>query len=150
MPGAGSIVVMTTSGFTVLSGNYDQAVAPPTVSSIVNAADGTKPVAPGGLITIYGSNLSATNVATSQIPLSTALGQSCLVVNGTLAPLLFVSGSQVNAQLPSRVNGAGVLTIHTPGGVSDNYNFSVSTTAPSVFQTSCRTVFGPRGNRARG
>ena len=27
------------------------------------------------------------------------------------------------------------MTIHTPGGVSDNYNFSVSATAPSVFQS---------------
>jgi uncharacterized protein (TIGR03437 family) len=135
MPNAGSIVVMTTSGFTVLAGNYDQAVAPPSIASIVNAADGTKPVAPGGLISIYGSNLAATNVATSTVPLSTALGQSCLVVNGTLAPLLFVSNGQVNAQLPSRANGNATLTIHTPGGVSDNYNFNVSANAPSVFQS---------------
>jgi uncharacterized protein (TIGR03437 family) len=126
---------MTTSGFTVLSGNYDQAVAPPVIGGIVNAADGGKPVAPGGLISIYGSNLAATNVATSQIPLSTALGQSCLVVNGTLAPLLFVSNGQINAQLPARVNGSAVMTIHTPGGISDNFNFSVSSTAPRVFQT---------------
>jgi len=135
LPSTGTIIVMTTSGFTVLSGNYDQAVAPPAISSIVNAADGTKPVAPGGLVSIYGSNLAATNVATSQLPLSTALGQSCLAINGILAPLLFVSGGQINAQLPSRVNGSATLTIHTPGGVSDNYNFSVSSTAPGVFQT---------------
>jgi uncharacterized protein (TIGR03437 family) len=134
MASTGSIVVLTTSGVTVLSGNYDAAVAPPSVSSIVNAADGNKPVAPGGLISIFGSNMSATNVATSQMPLPTALGQSCLIVNGTLVPLLFVSGSQINAQLPSRVGGSATMTIHTPGGVSDNYNFSVTSTAPSVFK----------------
>jgi uncharacterized protein (TIGR03437 family) len=135
LPSAGTVVVLSTSGVTVLSNGYDAAVAPPLISSIVNAADGTKPVAPGGLVSIFGSNMSATNVATSQMPLPTALGQSCLVVNGTLVPLLFVSSSQINAQLPSRVGGSATLTIHTPGGVSDNYNFSVNSTAPSVFQS---------------
>jgi uncharacterized protein (TIGR03437 family) len=134
-PLGGSIVVLTTSGFTVLAPNYDAAVAPPLISSVVNAADGTKPVAPGGLISIYGSNMAATNVATSSVPLPTAMGQSCLVINGMLTPLIFVSPSQINAQLPSRAGGSATLTIHTPGGISDNFNFSVNATAPSVFQT---------------
>jgi uncharacterized protein (TIGR03437 family) len=131
----GSVVVLTTSGVTVLSGNYDAAVAPPLISSIVNAADGTKPVAPGGLITIYGANMASSNIATSQMPLPTSLGQACLVVNGILTPLLFVSSAQINAQLPARVGGSSILTIHTAGGISDNFNFSVSSTAPSVFQS---------------
>jgi uncharacterized protein (TIGR03437 family) len=75
------------------------------------------------------------------MPLPTALGQSCLVVNGSLVPLLFVSNSQINAQLPSRVTGGATLTIHTPGGISDNYNFNVNSTAPSVFQSG---VAGPQ------
>jgi len=108
-------------------------VTPPSITSIVNAADGGKSVAPGGLISIYGKNMSPTSVATSQMPLPTALGQSCLVANGTLVPLLFVSSTQINAQLPARANGSTTLTIHTPGGVSDNFNLSVSGTAPSVF-----------------
>ena len=37
------------------------------------------------------------------------------------------------------------MTIHTPGGVSDNYDFSVTTTAPSVFQTG---VAGPASRLA--
>ncbi len=135
LPSAGTIVALTTSGVTVLASGYDQAVAPPAISKVVSAADGSASIAPGGLISVYGSNLAATNVATSQIPLPTALGQSCLVVNGALAPLIFVSSSQVNAQIPSQVNGNAVLTIHTPGGVSDNYNFGVSPTAPTVFKS---------------
>jgi uncharacterized protein (TIGR03437 family) len=79
--------------------------------------------------------MAPTNMATSQMPLPTALAQSCLVVNGALAPLLFVSGNQVNAQLPGRVTGNATMTIHTPGGVSDNFNFSSSSNAPSVFQS---------------
>jgi uncharacterized protein (TIGR03437 family) len=135
LPGAGTIVVLTQSGFTVLAASYDAPVAPPRIESVVNAADGAKPIAPGGLISIYGSNMAPTNMATSQMPLPTALAQSCLVVNGALAPLLFVSGNQVNAQLPSRILGNATLTIHTPGGVSDNFSVNVSNNAPSVFQS---------------
>jgi uncharacterized protein (TIGR03437 family) len=79
--------------------------------------------------------MSAVNVATAQIPLPTALGQSCLSVNGTPVPLLFVSGTQVNAQLPYNVAGNSSVSIHTPGGISNNYNFTVGVAAPSVFMS---------------
>ncbi len=135
MPSAGTVVVLSTSGATVLAANYDAAVAPPQIGSVVNAADGTKPVAPGGLITVYGQQMSPVNIATSQIPLPTALGDSCLSINGAPVPLLFVSGGQINAQLPFNVAGSATLTIHTPGGISNNYLFSVQSAAPSVFQS---------------
>ena len=137
---ASTIIVLTTSGFTVLAANYDAAVAPPTIAALVNAADGKQPVAPGGLITVWGSQLSATNIATAQIPLPTALGQSCLSVNGTPIPLLFVSTQQINAQLPFNVVGNSTISVHTPAGVSNNFNFTVSPTAPSVFRSG---VAGP-------
>ena len=133
MPSSGTVVVLTTSGFTVLAANYDAAVAPPAISSVVNAADGTQPVAPGGLISVFGSQMSPVNLATSQIPLPTALGDSCLSINGSPVPLLYVSTGQINAQLPYNVSGSSTLTIHSPAGISNNFLFSVQTTAPSVF-----------------
>ena len=132
---SGTVAVLTTSGITVLAANYDAAVAPPSISSVVNAANGTQPVAPGGLISIYGNQMSPVNMATSQIPLPTALGDSCLSVNGTPVPLLFVSSQQINAQLPFNVSGNAMLSIHTPGGISDNYLFTAQPAAPSVFQS---------------
>jgi uncharacterized protein (TIGR03437 family) len=135
MPSTGTVIALTTSGFTVLSANYAAATAPPLIASVQNAADGSTSVAPGGLISVYGSQLSATSIATSQIPLPTALGESCLVVNGTPIPLLFVSSAQVNAQLPLNAAGNVTMSIHTPAGVSDNYNFVVESAAPAVFLT---------------
>ena len=135
MTSSGTIATLTTSGITVLAANYDAAVAPPTIASIVNAANGKQPVAPGGLISIYGNQMSPVNMASSQIPLPTALGDSCLSVNGTPVPLFFVSSQQINAQLPFNVTGNASLTIHTPGGISDNYLFTVQSAAPSVFQS---------------
>lgn len=135
MPSAGTVVVLTISGFTVLSANYAASVAPPTISSVVNAADGTQPVAPGGLISAYGQQMSPVNMATSQIPLPTALGDSCLSVNGAPVPLLYVSSQQINAQLPFNVTGNATVNIHSPGGISNNFYFTVSPSAPSVFRS---------------
>jgi uncharacterized protein (TIGR03437 family) len=135
-----SIVELTTSGLVALPVAFDAAVAPPKVSQIVNAADLTKPVAPGGLVSLFGTNLSPTNMATSQIPLPTALADSCMSVNGTLLPLLFASPTQINAQLPLNATGNSSLVLYTPGGISDTFNFTIQPTAPSVFRTANGTA----------
>jgi uncharacterized protein (TIGR03437 family) len=135
-----SIVELTTSGLLALPVAFDAAVAPPQISQIVNAADLTKPVAPGGLVSLFGTNLSPTNMATNQIPLPTALADSCMSVNGTLLPLLFASPTQINAQLPFNATGQSSLVLYTPGGISDTFNFTVLPTAPSVFRTANGTA----------
>jgi uncharacterized protein (TIGR03437 family) len=130
-----AVIALTVSGFTVLPWNYDAAVVPPQILSVVNAADGTKPVAPGGLISIYGQQMSPVNLATQEIPLPTALGESCLTVNGIAVPMLFVSSQQINGQLPANVNGNATMTLRTPGGISDNFYFSILPVAPSIFRS---------------
>lgn len=130
-----AIVALTVSGFTVLPWDYDAAVAPPKIEQIVNAADFTQPVAPGGLITVFGQDLSPINAVSRQIPLPTALGDSCLTVNGVPVPMIFVSSRQINAQLPFTVEGNTTVILRTPGGVSDNYNLTIWPAAPRVFRT---------------
>ena len=130
-----AFVSLTVSGITVLPWNYDAAVAPPQISALVNSADQTSPVAPGGLITVQGQNLSPVNIATKEVPLPTALADSCLTVNGVPVPMIFVSSNQINAQLPFNVDGNATMVLRTPGGVSDNYMFSILPAAPSVFRT---------------
>ncbi len=50
-------------------------------------------------------------------------------------PLLFVSPTQVNAQLPNNVLGSSLMSIHTPGGVSNAFHFTVLSAAPAVFMS---------------
>jgi uncharacterized protein (TIGR03437 family) len=135
-----AILNLTTSGFTALAWNYDASVASPRLERIVNAADLTAPVAPGGLITVLGRDLSVTNLATREMPLPTALGESCLTVNGVAVPMLFVSPSQINAQLPFQTDGNVTVILRTPGGISDNFNMTILPAAPSVFRNG---VAGP-------
>jgi len=137
------LIALTTSGFTVLPWSYDAAVAPPQISKVVSAADGRSPVAPGGLISIFGNQLSATNLATREIPVPTALADSCLTVNGQPMPIVFVSPTQINAQMPFEAVGNVTINVHTPGGASDNFNLTVQPTAPAVFLSG---VAGPETN----
>ena len=88
---------------------------------------------PGGLISVFGTQLSPVNMATSEIPLPTALANSCLSVNGLPVPILFVSPDQVNAQMPFQAIGDVTLILRTPGGQSNNYNLVIEPNAPSVF-----------------
>lgn len=137
-----AIVVLSVSGFTVLPWTYDAAVATPRISRVSNLADNSTSVAPGSLVRIEGSDLSPVNLASRERPLPTALGESCITVNGLPIPLIFVSNREINAQLPFEVVGTTTLILRTPGGVSDNFNLNVAPTAPSVFRTSLQGLDG--------
>ncbi len=143
LPNQTAIINLTTSGFTVLPWTYAASVASPRITKVTSAADKTSPVAPGGLISVTGTQLSPTNLATNQIPLPTALANSCLTVNGQPIPMIFVSPTQINAQMPLQAVGNVTLIVHTPGGVSDNFNMTVLPNAPAVFLSG---VAGPASN----
>lgn len=133
--GRQAIANLTVGGLTVLPWAFDAAVSVPQINRLVNAADFTALSAPGSLVSIFGSNLSPVNQATSVMPLPTALGESCLTVNGQPVPMMFVSPSQINAQLPYQIDGNVTVILRTPGGVSDNFNLTMLPTAPSIFRT---------------
>ena len=129
-----AFVSLTASGFTVLPWNYDEAYAVPMLDRVVNSADFTPPVASGGLISVFGSQLSTVTAVAGEIPIPSILGGACLTVNGEPAPLLMISPSQINAQLPFEAEGDTILVLHSPGGVSNNVNITVLDTAPAVFR----------------
>jgi len=138
-----AIVNLTVSGFTILPWSYDASVAVPHINKVVNAADLTTGIAPGGLITLFGNQLSPVNLASAEMPLPTALADSCLTVNGFPVPILFVSPNQINAQMPFETVGNVSMILRTPGGSSDTYNLQVIPGAPSVFRSG---VAGPLTN----
>jgi uncharacterized protein (TIGR03437 family) len=83
----------------------------PAVSAggVSNAANGISPVAPGSLVSIYGSELAAGLAQADTIPLATTMSNISVTFNGVPAPLLFVSGGQINAQLPWNVLSSGTV-----------------------------------------
>jgi uncharacterized protein (TIGR03437 family) len=66
----------------------------------VNAADYSSNLAPGGLASAFGIDFAATLEQATSLPLPTSLAGTRVLVNGKPAPLLYVSPSQINYQLP--------------------------------------------------
>jgi uncharacterized protein (TIGR03437 family) len=127
-----AIVSLSQCGITVLPWNYDAATATPKIERVVNSADLTLPVAPGGLISVFGTQF---NPGSSESPINPALAESCLTVNGIPLPMLMTSSTQINSQLPFNVEGNALMRLNTPGGVSDNFNLRVLSGAPAVFRS---------------
>ena len=112
----------------------------PVVSSggVINAANGITPVAPGSLVSIFGSNLAAGLAQADTIPLSTTLNGVSVTFNGVQAPLLFVSGGQINAQLPWNVLSSGTtgtanVIVTRDGTPSAPQTLQVGPFSPGIF-----------------
>ncbi len=84
----------------------------PRVLSVVNAASGqlSGTIAPGEVISIYGLELSPITVPATAAPVNgvfpNTLGGVQVLVNGSPVPLLYVSASQINAEIPSPIPDA--------------------------------------------
>ena len=98
-------------------------------------------VAPGSLISVFGTELAGALAQADSIPLSTSLGNVSVAFNGIKAPILFVSQGQINAQLPWNVLGAGaasgnVEVIVQRGSASSAVRTaSVGAFSPGIFST---------------
>src|SRR5438876_5231575 len=97
------------------SGASAQTISP---NGIVNGASLQPPVAPGSVISILGTNLAASTAGSSSVPLPTTIVGTSVLVNGTPAPLFFVSPSQINAQLPYEIQPGPATLVVTVNGVS--------------------------------
>jgi uncharacterized protein (TIGR03437 family) len=131
----GAIAQLSTSGVMILPSNFDAVSGPPSIKAVMNSADQGPGVAPGGLISITGANLSSSTESTSDVPLPTALGDVCLYVNAEALPLFMVSSGQINAQLPFDVVGGASMVLSTSGGMTKPFKFNVQSTAPAIFRT---------------
>ena len=112
--------------------------APPAIApgGVVNAASFTAKVAPGSLFSIFGSDLAVATDSAKSLPLETSMKDTSVTVGGKPAPLVFVSGAQLNAQAPYELAEAdNVPVVVTVNGVSSLAGtVSVVNAAPGIFQ----------------
>ena len=106
-------------------------------TGVVNAgslAPFTASWAPGELVSIFGSNLATTTRTDGTLP--TTLAGVQVMVNGTPAPIYFVSPGQINAVIPLGITTATasiqVINGGTPSNTVVNY---IAQTAPGVFNS---------------
>jgi uncharacterized protein (TIGR03437 family) len=107
-------------------------------TGIVNAASNapfTARIAPGELLTLYGSNL-ASSTQTAGIPFPTSgLGNVHVTIGGLPAAIYYVSPSQISAIVPYEVTPGSIVEIQVTNdmGSSNVVTNYVSATAPGVF-----------------
>ncbi len=130
----GNFVSTTSSGLVELPGSFDAGIVIPRITAVTAAADFSDRLAAGGLVSIFGENLAPETRSSSVTPLPTSLGQVCVTANAVRLPLLYVSPTQINAQLPFELVGRLSAILHTPGGLSDTFFAQVRSAAPAVFQ----------------
>jgi uncharacterized protein (TIGR03437 family) len=104
-----------------------------TTAGIVNAASLRGAIAPGSLISIYGVNLGPGTAAAISLPLPLSLNGTSVTINGIAAPLVFVSGGQINLQVPFEVApGSASVSIRAGALTGVPVSFAVQAVAPGV------------------
>jgi uncharacterized protein (TIGR03437 family) len=91
-------------------------------------------IAPGAIVTIFGSNLAVGAVSAPGAPYPTVIGETSVTFNGIPAPLFYVSASQINAQAPYTL-GLGTASIQVTRGsmVSPVGEVNVAYVSPGIF-----------------
>ena len=121
--------------FAVLLGLLPAAAQAPGQIAIVNAASfrADQPVAPGSIISVFGGfGTTATTVAPG-FPLPTTLAGVTVNINNANVPLIFVSRTQINVQLPAGLAPGRYNVRVTTAQNESNGVIRVMAAAPGVF-----------------
>lgn len=137
----GSIALNGGAGAAQLTINVTLTVtAPlPSIDHISNAASyQTGGVAPGELVTVFGSALGPTigvgaTISKGYIP--TTLANATVTFNGYAGPILYAGAGQINTIVPYELAGASNVTVESTFGAarSNSMTLAVVPSAPGIF-----------------
>jgi uncharacterized protein (TIGR03437 family) len=103
--------------------------------SVVNGASFQPGAAPGSLFSIFGTGLASNPASAQSVPLPGSLGATQVLVNGSPAPLVYVSDKQINAQMPIGIpTGEPVsVSVTNAGATSNTVTVTIPPVAPGIF-----------------
>jgi uncharacterized protein (TIGR03437 family) len=105
------------------------------INLVTDAASYVPRVAPGELATIFGTNLADSTQEAGSFPLPKTMAGATVYVNSSPVPLLYVSETQINFQVPSSLAaGTASMYVSRDGGQSAIFQFTVISSAPGIFQ----------------
>ncbi len=105
-------------------------------TGVVNAASFapfTASLSPGEFVTLFGSNLASSAAQNFSLPVPTQLNGVQVLVNGTAAPVSYVSPSQVSFLVPFATGSIASIQVVNNGTASNTVTSLVGTTSPGVF-----------------
>ena len=113
---------------------------------IVHAASYAKdsPLAPGGIISLFGRNLAASEGGSTSLPLPTTLAGATVNIGGKDVPLFYTNSGQLNVQIPSdlapNTRVQALVKVRPAGGSSELLTVPESITlaaaSPGIFTAS--------------
>lgn len=110
----------------------------PNVTAALNAASfsANPGFTNGALGSLFGTGLAPAPVQASTIPLPVSLGGVSVTIGGVPAPLLFVSPTQINLQVPWTLQfGPADVVVTVNGAVSAVFRATIFGLSPAIFST---------------
>ena len=106
-----------------------------TRQGIVNGANLlSQSLAPGSLFTLFGERLAGSTITAEDFPLPETLGGTQVLINAKPAPLLYVSPTQINGQIPFGAHlGRGGVIVKTGLGMTSSVPADFIEAAPELF-----------------
>lgn len=107
----------------------------PVLAAVTNAASyAADAISTGSLVSLFGSNLAPATSKAGSAPLPLSIVDTSVSINGVVAPLLFVSANQINAQVPYEVlSGDATVVVRSGGLSSPPFTITVLRAAPGLF-----------------
>jgi len=142
--GSGQMVVANPNGgesnalaFTVASPAGGVSIAS---GGVVNSASSLAQISPGSIFSVYGNNLSSGTAGLFSAPLPTSSNGTAVTVNGIPAPLLYVSPTMIDAQVPVNAGGGSALVVVSYNGTSDSASVPIAGASPGFFFSTANGV----------
>ncbi len=94
-----------------------------------------RPLAPGGIVSLFGSSFAVADAASTQLPLDRNLGGVSVRIGGEDAPLYFAGAGQINAQVPYSVQpGSDVSVVVSVNGLlTAPQTYQIAPAQPGIF-----------------
>jgi len=123
------------TGDTIYTTSASISAAPPipNVASVSAASFGAT-LAPDSIVAAFGQNMSVNTVVADTLPLPTTLDGTQVLVNGTPAPLFFVSPGQINYLVPgTTLQGTATVSVQRSGTEVGKGTMPIEAVAPALF-----------------
>jgi uncharacterized protein (TIGR03437 family) len=107
---------------------------PPVIATdgVVSAVTFNGSIGSGSLVSLFGTNLSGSIAQAATFPLPVTLAGTQVLANGTAVPLLYVSPTQINLQLPAGPTGVITIDVVSSGGSGAGTKLTVVAEAPGI------------------
>ncbi len=91
------------------------------------------PLAPGGIVALFGEQLSDSVTQAQSLPLGTSLGNATVLVNGLAAPIYYASPGQLNFVVPYETRpGPAVVEVQRDNQTGNSVSITVQSAVPRL------------------